>query len=57
MDYRTAYETLSNALWQFDEALGDAHTRLMFTISDIEQKLGQPPKPPIHWPPNDDNEK
>lgn len=57
MDYRTAYEALSSALWQYDKAHSDAHFRLMTAMSDIEEKLGKPPKPPkppIPWPPNDD---
>ena len=57
MDYRSAYEALSKALWQYDKTLSNAHVRLMFAVSDIEQKLNEPPKSPIPWFPNDEPDK
>lgn len=50
IDYRIAYESLSKALWRYDEAVGKAHTDLMKEVNRIEQNLGKT-FPPIKLAP------
>lgn len=54
MDYRTAYEALSSALWQYGKSHEEAYVRLMRALRDIDCKLNERPKPPITWPPNNE---
>lgn len=46
MDYRTAYEALSVALWAYDKAHNDAYVRLMLEVRRIDTNLGKT-MPPI----------
>lgn len=46
MDYRTAYEALSKAVWQYDKTHNDAWVKLMLEVRRIEKNLNKT-LPPI----------
>ena len=39
MDYRTAYEQLTSALFQYEKTQGDAWVKLMLEVRRIENNL------------------
>lgn len=56
MDYRTAYEQLSNALFQYEKTQGDAWVKLMLDVHRIESNLDKtlPPIKLHHSPEHED---
>ena len=41
MDYRTAYEQLSKAVWKYDKTHNDAWVKLMLEVQRIDNNLGK----------------
>ena len=55
MDYRTAYEQLSKAIWKYDKTHGDAWVTLMREMQRIENNLYEDLPPIILYQPKKDD--